>query len=92
MGQDSGPIHIVRPNRGGVRMSEKLSAEQETIAAFGAAMITALKLLVVTLQDNGALEHGQYTERLRLFAETTKDKTDDSVLAILHDLRLWLLD
>ena len=42
---------------------EELSPEGEAIAAYGAATMAALKILVICLQSNGALEHGQYPEQ-----------------------------
>ena len=42
---------------------EELSPEGEAIAAYGAATMAALKILVICLQSNGALEHGQYLRR-----------------------------
>ncbi len=73
-------------------MSKALSPEAEAIAAYGAATMTAFKILVVCLQSNAALEPGQFAETLRLFMEAAKNETSDPVLAILHDLRISLLD
>jgi hypothetical protein len=73
-------------------MSENLSPEGEAIAAYGAATIAAFKVLVVCLQSNGALEHGQFPEALRLFINASTDKTDQPVLDILQELRINLLD
>jgi hypothetical protein len=70
----------------------ELSPEGEAIAAYGAATLAALKLLVVCLQSNGALEHGQYPEALRLFMEAAKDDADDMPLSILNDLRTSVLE
>jgi hypothetical protein len=46
----------------------------------------------VCLQSNGALEHGQFPEALRLFINASTDKNDEPVLDILRDLRVNLLD
>jgi hypothetical protein len=73
-------------------MSENLSPEGEAIAAYGAATIAAFKVLVICLQSNGALEHGQFPEALRLFINASTDKTDQPVLDTLQDLRVNLLD
>jgi hypothetical protein len=70
----------------------ELSPEGAVIAAYGAAMMAALKILVVCLQSNGALEQGQYPEALRLFMEAAKDDADDMMLSILHDLRTSILE
>jgi hypothetical protein len=72
-------------------MSE-LSPEGQAIAAYGAATMAALKLLVVSLQSNGALEHGQFPEALQRFMETAKSDADDMMLSILEDLRRSILD
>jgi hypothetical protein len=69
-----------------------LSPEGEAIAAYGAATLAALKILVVCLQSNGSLEHGQYPEALRVFMEAAKDDLDDMTLSILNDLRTSILD
>jgi hypothetical protein len=64
----------------------ELSPEGEAIAAYGAATMAAVKILVICLQANGALEHGQFPEALRLYMEAAKDDADDMTLSILHDL------
>jgi hypothetical protein len=73
-------------------MAEKLSPECEIIAAYGAASMAAFKVLVSCLQQNGALEHGQFPEALRIFMESNRAAADSMTLAILHDLRIALLD
>jgi hypothetical protein len=70
----------------------ELSPEGEAIAAYGAATMAALKLLVISLQDNGALEPGQFAEALRTFMEASKSDADAMMLSILHDLRVSILD
>ena len=70
----------------------ELSPEAEAVAAYGAATLAALKLLVVCLQANGALEHGQFPEALRLYMEAAKDDADDMTLSILNDLRTSILE
>jgi hypothetical protein len=79
---------------GGEReMTEDLSPEGEAIAAYGAATMAAFKVLVICLQTNGALEHGQFPEALRLFIHAAStDGTTEPVLDILRDLRVSLLD
>jgi hypothetical protein len=54
--------------------------------------MAALKILVVCLQSNGALEHGQYPEQLRIYMEIAKDDASDMTLPILHDLRMPILE
>jgi hypothetical protein len=71
---------------------EQLSPEGEAIAAYGAATMAALKILVVCLQSNGALEHGQYPEQLRIFIDIAKGDVSDTTLAILQDLRMSILE
>jgi hypothetical protein len=73
-------------------MSERLSPEGELIVAYGAATMAAFKVLVVCLQSNGALEHGQFPEALRLFINASAGKYDEPVVGILRDLRRTLLD
>lgn len=74
-------------------MTEDLSPEGEAIAAYGAATMAAFKVLVICLQTNGALEHGQFPEALRLFIHAAStDGTTEPVLDILRDLRVSLLD
>ena len=75
-----------------VMAEEELSPEGEAIAAYGAATMAALKILVICLQSNGALEHGQYPEQLRIFMEVAKGDASDMTLAILHDLRMSILE
>ena len=70
----------------------ELSPEGQAIAAYGAASMAALKLLVVCLQSNGALEQGQYPEALQRFMGAAKSDADDLTLAILEDLRRSILD
>lgn len=77
------PAEVVMP---------ELSPEGEIIAAYGAATMAAFKILVVCLQSNGALEHGQFPEALRLFMEAAKGDADDMTLSMLHDLRMSILD
>jgi hypothetical protein len=72
-------------------MPRKSSPEGEAIAAQGAATLVSLKLLVICLQDNGALEHGQFTEALRRFIEISKYDASTRTLDILNQLRLSLL-
>ena len=61
----------------------ELSPEGEAIAAYGAATMAAVKILVICLQANGALEHGEFPEALRLYMEAAKDDADDMTLSIL---------
>ena len=70
----------------------ELSPEGEAIAAYGAATMAAVKILVICLQANGALEHGQFPEALRLYMEAAKDDAEDMTLSILHDLRASILE
>jgi hypothetical protein len=76
-------------------VSKKLSPEAEAIAAYGSATVAALQVMVVCLQETGALARGQYPESLRIYMEMTKHRDgpeSDMTLAILHDLRMSLLD
>lgn len=74
-------------------MPKKLTEEQELIAAHMAATTSAIQVLVHCLQENGALERGQYQEALRVFMEMAKHRKDNEIeLALLHDLRMALMD
>jgi hypothetical protein len=70
----------------------KLSPEGEAIAAYGTATMLAFKVLVACLQRNGALERGEFAEALRIFTEGAESEVDRMPLAILHDLRMAMLD
>lgn len=74
-------------------MSKKLTPEQEVIAAHMAATTAAFQVLVHCLQENEALHHGQFPEALRVYMEMTKRRDGNDVeLALLHDLRMALMD
>jgi hypothetical protein len=70
----------------------ELSPEAKIIAAYSTATLAAIKLLVICLQSNGALEHGQFPEALRAFMEASKSEADELTLSVLHDLRASILD
>jgi hypothetical protein len=70
----------------------KLSPEGEIIAAYGTATMVAFKVLVGCLQQNGALERGEFAEALRCFAEGAESDVDSMPLAILHNLRMAMQD
>ncbi len=68
-------------------MSEKLSPEGEVIAAHMAATTAAFQILVHCLQENEALQHGQFPEALRLYLEMTKRRDRNEMeLTMLHEL------
>lgn len=72
---------------------KELSPEHEVIAAHIAATTAAFQILVMCLQQNGALERGQVPEAIRLYMETTKRRSgNETELALLHDLRQALMD
>lgn len=73
-------------------MSEKLSPEGEVIAAHMAATTAAFQVLVLTLQNNGALDRGEFPEALHVYMEKGRDRLDPMALALLDDLRRALLD
>jgi hypothetical protein len=74
-------------------MAQELTPRgEEIIVGYGAATMAAFKVLVGCLQFNGVLEPGQFPEALRLFMERSKGDADDMTLAILHDLRLAVMD
>ena len=73
----------------------KLSPEGEVIAAYGAAMVAAFQVLVGCLEENEAIQSGQFPEALKVYMEMTKSKegaVSDITLAVLHDLRMATLE
>lgn len=70
----------------------KLSPEGEVLAAHMAATTAAFQVLVSCLQRNGALERGEFQEMLRVYMESVKSTKDPVMLALLHDLRMSLMD
>jgi hypothetical protein len=76
-------------------MSEQreLSPEHQIIAAHMATTTAAFQVLVHCLQENGALKPGQMPEALGVYMEMAKHRPDNEIqLALLHDLRLALMD
>ena len=72
---------------------EKLSNEHEVIAAHIAATTAAFQVLVLCLQENGALKRGQFQQALHVYMETNKVRSGNEVeLTLLHDLRNALMD
>lgn len=70
----------------------KPSPELEILTAHMAATTAAFQVLILLLQRNGTLERGEYQEALRDYMEAQKDRHPDTVLAMLDDLRVALLD
>ena len=73
----------------------KLSPEGEVIAAYGAAMVAAFQVLINCLEENGALEPGQFPAALGVYMEMVKSRqgdVSDVALAVLHDMRTATLD
>ena len=73
----------------------KLSPEGEVIAAYGAAKVAVFQVLVSCLQENEALQSGQFPEALRVYMEMTKSRegdVNDMTLAMLHEIRMATLD
>lgn len=69
-----------------------MSPEHEVLAAHIAATTAAIQVLVSCLQRNGALERGEYQEMLRVYMESVKSTGDPTMLALIHDLRMSLMD
>ena len=68
----------------------KLSPEGEVIAAYGAALVAAFQVLINCLEENGALEPGQFPAALAVYMEmvkSTQGDVSDVTLAVLHDMR-----
>jgi hypothetical protein len=68
----------------------KLSPEGEVIAAYGAAMVAAFQVLINCLEENDALQPGQFPAALAVYMEMVKSTQGNGsgvTLAVLHDLR-----
>lgn len=70
----------------------KLSPEGEVLAAHIAATRAAFQVLISCLQRNGTLERGEVQQMLAVYMESVKATGDEMMLAMLHDLRLSLMD
>lgn len=73
----------------------KLSPDGEVIAAYGAAIVAALQVLINCLEESDALLPGQFPEALRVYMEMVKSRkggVNDMTLAVLHDIRAATLD
>jgi hypothetical protein len=55
----------------------KLSPEGEVIAAYGAAMVAAFQVLINCLEENDALQPGQFPDALRVYMEMVKSRQGD---------------
>jgi hypothetical protein len=79
-----------------VKMSKgKLSPESEVIEAYGAAVVAAFRVLVNSLEENGALEPGQFPAALGAYMEMVKSKqggVSEVTLGVLRDLRTATLN
>lgn len=74
-------------------MAKKLSPESELIAAYGTAMTAAFQCLVVALQNNGALNRGEFQRVLADYMKiSTEERGNDLVINLLRDLQQGLLD
>jgi hypothetical protein len=69
----------------------KLSPEGEVIAAYGAAMVAAFQILVSCLEENEAVQLGQFPAALAVYVEMIKSNKGD-VSDILNDIRAATLD
>jgi hypothetical protein len=68
----------------------KLSPEGEVIAAYGAAMVASFQVLINCLEENDALQPGQFFAALGVYMEMVKSSKGDVsnvTLAVLHDIR-----
>ncbi|WP_143278953.1 hypothetical protein [Bradyrhizobium sp. C9] len=73
-------------------MADKLSPEGEVLAAHIAATTAAFQVLILTLRNNGALDHNEFPEALHMHMEKSRDRLTPMTLALLHDLRRALMD
>jgi hypothetical protein len=72
----------------------KLSPEGEVIAAYGAAMVAAFQVLLNCLEENDAVQSGQFPDALGVYMEMVKSRqgeVNDRTLAVLHDIRVATL-
>jgi hypothetical protein len=68
----------------------KLTPEGEVIAAQGAAVVAAFQVLINCLEENEALQPGQFPAALTVYMEMVKSSEGDLsnvTLAVLHDIR-----
>jgi hypothetical protein len=73
----------------------KLSPEGEVVTAYGAAMVAAFQVLLSCLEENEAVQPGQFPAALAVYMEMVKSRkggVSDMTLAILHDIRAATLD
>ena len=73
----------------------KLTPEGEVIAAYGAAMVAAFQVLLSCLEENEAVQPGQFPAALGVYMEmvkSTKGDVSDMTLAVLNDIRAATLD
>lgn len=73
----------------------KLSPEGEVIAAYGAAMVAAFQVLLSCLEENEAVQPGQFPAALGVYMEMVKSRkgdVSDMTLAVLHDIRSATMD
>ena len=73
----------------------KLSPESEVIASYGAAMVAAFQVLVSCLEENEAMQPGQFPAALAVYMEmikSSKGDVSDMTLAVLYDVRAATLD
>jgi hypothetical protein len=89
--QSIGQPHLNVTSRTEVEMPKgKLSPEGEVIAAYGAAMVAAFQVLINCLEENEALQPGQFPAALAVYMEmvkSTQGDVSDVTLAVLHDMR-----
>lgn len=68
----------------------RLSPEGEVIAAYGAAMVASFQVLINCLEENDALQPGQFPDALGVYmemVESSKGDVSNVTLAVLHDIR-----
>jgi hypothetical protein len=73
----------------------KLTPEGEVIAAYGAAMVAAFQVLLSCLEENEAVQPGQFPAALEVYMEMVKSRkgdVSDMTLAVLNDIRAATLD
>ena len=76
-------------------MTSVISPEGEVIAAYGAAMVAAFQVLINCLEENEAVQPGQFPAALAVYMKmikSNKGDVSDMTLAVLNDIRAATLD
>ncbi len=67
-------------------------ADPEVLSAHIAATTAAYQVLVLAMERRGLLDRGEVAELLKTYMEVAKDRETPVTLALLHEMRLAVLD